>query len=58
MDSSHPKAGPCVHFAGYEEFVRLRVKLDGCLAGARLAKDCAASALTGVMIPEAQDYPV
>jgi alkylation response protein AidB-like acyl-CoA dehydrogenase len=53
-----PKAGPCVHFAGYEDFIRQRVKLDGCLTGARLAKDRAANALTGVMIPEAQDYPV
>ena len=39
-------------------FVRLRAKLDGCLTGARLAKDRAAEALTKVMIPEALDYPV
>jgi hypothetical protein len=56
---AHPaKAGPCVGFGGLEPFVRLRVKLDGCLTGARLAKDRAAEALTKVMIPEALDYPV
>jgi hypothetical protein len=56
---SHPqKAGPCVKSAGLEEFVRLRIKLDGCLTGARLAKDRAAEALTKVMIPEAMDYPM
>jgi len=51
------KAGPCVKFTGLEAFVRLRAKLDGCLTGARLAKDRAADALTKVMIPEALDYP-
>jgi alkylation response protein AidB-like acyl-CoA dehydrogenase len=56
---SHPaKAGPCVKFAGLEEFIRLRTKLDGCLTGCRLAKDCAAEALTKVMTREALDYPV
>jgi len=55
----HPvKAGPCVHFDGMDEFIRLRAKLDGCLTGSRLAKDRAAEALTHVMIPEALDYPV
>jgi hypothetical protein len=45
-DGSHrPKAGPCVRFEGVEEFVRLRTKLDGCLAGARIAKARAAAAL-------------
>jgi alkylation response protein AidB-like acyl-CoA dehydrogenase len=53
-----PKAGPCVRFDGREAFVRLRLKLDGCLTGVRLAKDRAAEALTKVMIPEALDYPV
>jgi alkylation response protein AidB-like acyl-CoA dehydrogenase len=52
-----PKAGPCVCFDGMEAFARLRVKLDGCLTGSRLAKDRAAAALTTVMIPEALDYP-
>jgi alkylation response protein AidB-like acyl-CoA dehydrogenase len=51
------KAGPCVRFSGLESFVRLRAKLDGCLTGARLAKDRAADALTRVMVPEALDYP-
>jgi alkylation response protein AidB-like acyl-CoA dehydrogenase len=55
---SHPlKAGPCVKFAGLEDFVRLRAKLDGCLTGCRLAKDRAAEALTKVMTREALDYP-
>jgi hypothetical protein len=53
-----PKAGPCTHFDGMEAFIRLRLKLDGCLTGVRLAKDRAATALTKVMIPEALDYPV
>jgi hypothetical protein len=51
------KAGPCVKLSGLEPFSRLRMKLDGCLAGSRLAKDRAAEALTKVMIPEALDYP-
>jgi hypothetical protein len=33
------------------------MKLDGCLTGARLAKDRAAESLTSVMIREALDYP-
>jgi hypothetical protein len=54
----HPvKAGPCVCLDGMEGFVRYRVKMDGCLTGARLAKDRAADALVQVMIPEALDYP-
>jgi hypothetical protein len=52
------KAGPCVAFKGVEQFERMRVKLDGCLTGCRLAKDRAAIAVTKVMIPEALDYPV
>ena len=57
-DGSHrPKAGPCVKFDGLEDFMRLRRRLDGCLAGSRLAKDRAAVSLTKVMIPEALDYP-
>jgi alkylation response protein AidB-like acyl-CoA dehydrogenase len=58
-NETHPlKAGPCVNPTGLEPFTRLRTKLDGCLTGARLAKDRAAEALTKVMIPEALDYPV
>jgi alkylation response protein AidB-like acyl-CoA dehydrogenase len=57
-DGTHAdKAGPCVSFSGIETFRRLRLKLDGCLTGTRLAKDRAAFALTQVMIPEALDYP-
>jgi alkylation response protein AidB-like acyl-CoA dehydrogenase len=51
------KAGPCVCLDGLEGFSRLRMKLDGCLTGSRLAKDRAAEALVKVMIPEALDYP-
>ncbi|MBI5818989.1 MAG: acyl-CoA/acyl-ACP dehydrogenase [Verrucomicrobia bacterium] len=54
----HGYASPSVSPAGPKEFVRLRVQLDGCLTGARLAKDRAATALTSVMIPETLDYPV
>jgi alkylation response protein AidB-like acyl-CoA dehydrogenase len=57
-DGSHAqKAGPCVRFEGMQTFQRMRTKLDGCLTGARLAKDRAAQALTEVMIPEILDYP-
>ncbi|MEI7732996.1 MAG: acyl-CoA dehydrogenase family protein [Verrucomicrobiota bacterium] len=58
-NEAHPfKAGPCACFEGLETFSHLRMKLDGCLTGSRLAKDRAAEALTKVMIPEALDYPV
>jgi hypothetical protein len=57
-DGGHAaKAGPCARFDGLEAFTRLRVRLDGCLTGSRLAKDRAADSLTKVMIPEALDYP-
>ena len=57
-DGSYPcKAGPCVRFNDYRGFIKLRMKLDGCLTGSRLAKDRAADALMHVMIPEALDYP-
>ena len=57
-DGSHPaKAGPCVDFKGLARFMALRRRLDGCMTEARLAKDRAARSLTGVMIPEALDYP-
>ena len=56
---AHPaKAGPCANHSGLEGFLRLRNKLDSCLTGSQLAKDRAARALTGVMIPAALDYPV
>ncbi len=58
-DGTHPvKAGPCVNVEGLDPFIRMRAKMDGCLAGARIAKDRAADALTRVMIPEALGYPV
>jgi alkylation response protein AidB-like acyl-CoA dehydrogenase len=57
-DGTHAaKAGPCARFDGLEAFTKLRVRLDGCLTGSRLAKDRAADSLTKVMIPEALDYP-
>ncbi len=57
-DGAHAaKAGPCAKFDGLEAFTRLRMRLDGCLTGSRLAKDRASDSLTKVMIPEALDYP-
>ncbi|MFB3815043.1 MAG: acyl-CoA dehydrogenase family protein [Terriglobales bacterium] len=54
----HPaKAGPCAGCDGMQELLYLRMKLDTCLTGSRLAKDRAAEALSKVMIPEALDYP-
>jgi alkylation response protein AidB-like acyl-CoA dehydrogenase len=53
---AHP-TGPCSRHSGLEQFARLRVRLDGCLTGSRLAKDRAAEAVSKVMIPEALDYP-
>jgi hypothetical protein len=49
-DGSHPaKAGPCAKFDGVEKFSRLRTRLDGCLTGARLARERAATALPRVL---------
>jgi hypothetical protein len=43
-NGSHPsKAGPCARFDGLAPFMRLRTRLDGCLTGARLARDHAAA---------------
>ena len=45
-DGTHPaKEGPCVRFDGIEAFLRMRNRLDGCLTGARVAKDRAAAAI-------------
>jgi alkylation response protein AidB-like acyl-CoA dehydrogenase len=58
-DGSHPeKAGPCSRCVSMADFAALRMKLDQCLTGSRLAKDRCADAITKVMIPEALDYPV
>jgi alkylation response protein AidB-like acyl-CoA dehydrogenase len=58
-ETAHPeKEGPCASCRGVSDFRALRVKLDGCLTGAKLAQDRAAEALAKVMIPEALDYPV
>ncbi len=48
-DGAHAaKAGPCATFDGVETFTRLRARLDGCLTGARRAKERAAAALPDV----------
>lgn len=58
-DAGHPdKEGPCASCRGLSDFAALRVKLDGCLTGAKLAQDRAAEAVSKVMIPEALDYPL
>jgi len=45
-DGTHAaKAGPCVRFDGVETFTGLRSRLDGCLSGARLARERAAETL-------------
>jgi hypothetical protein len=49
---------PCIQTKGLEEFLALRSHVDGCMTGCRRAKERAAQALTGVMIPEALDYPL
>ncbi len=57
-DGSHrDKAGPCARVDGLEDFLDLRRRMDGCLTGARLAKDRVAQALTKIAIPDALDYP-
>ncbi|KAB1443383.1 acyl-CoA dehydrogenase family protein [Pseudodesulfovibrio senegalensis] len=43
---------------GVEPFAGLKAKVDAGMAGARLSKDRAGKALSGVMIPEALDYPL
>jgi len=58
-DGSHEeKEGPCVNCGRVVVFNTLRRRLDGCLTGARLAKDLAAADVAQVMIPEALDYPL
>lgn len=45
-DGSHEaKEGPCARFNGLDRFVQLRSKLDGCLTGARIARERAATAI-------------
>jgi alkylation response protein AidB-like acyl-CoA dehydrogenase len=52
----------CCHLVGNKDelktFGNMRMNLDMCTTGSRLAKDRAARALTEVMIPEALDYPM
>jgi len=50
-------SAPC-NEEGTSEFAALRADVDAALAGARLARDRAGEAITGVMIPEALDYPM
>lgn len=42
---------------GLQQFEELQLKAERALKGYRLAKESAAEALVGVMIPEALDYP-
>lgn len=57
-DGTHAtKRGPCVRFDGMDEFARLRNKLDGCLTGARLAKDRAAAAIENSMAAMTSSTP-
>ncbi len=45
-DGSHSaKAGPCASFNGLDRFTQLRHRMDGCLTGARIARDRAAAAI-------------
>lgn len=45
-DGSHAaKEGPCARFDGVDTFMKMRNRLDGCLTGARIAKDRAAAAI-------------
>jgi hypothetical protein len=54
-DGSHAaKAGPCARFEGVDTFMRLRNRLDGCLTGARIAKDRAAAAVARSMAAAAE----
>jgi hypothetical protein len=57
LDQHDDKAGPCASCKGITDFRKLRIKIDGCITGAMLAKDRAAEAVSKVMIPEALDYP-
>jgi alkylation response protein AidB-like acyl-CoA dehydrogenase len=57
VDHHADKAGPCATCKGITDFRKLRMKIDGCITGAMLAKDRAAEAVSKVMIPEALDYP-
>ncbi|MCA1732144.1 MAG: hypothetical protein LC732_00910 [Acidobacteria bacterium] len=49
-DGTHPaKAGPCARFDGVDRFMQLRNRLDGCLTGARIARDRAAASIARFM---------
>ncbi len=55
-DGSHvAKAGPCVRLDHLQGFVNRRSKLDGCMSGARLARDRAAETLAQIELPDAAD---
>ncbi|MBW7933772.1 MAG: acyl-CoA/acyl-ACP dehydrogenase, partial [Gemmatimonadaceae bacterium] len=57
-ESDAAKAGTPDAFQDVAPFIALRTKVDGSLAGSKLAKDRAAESLAHVMIPEVLDYPV
>jgi alkylation response protein AidB-like acyl-CoA dehydrogenase len=56
-ESDAARAGDPDAFADVAPFITLRTKVDGSLAGSKLAKDRAAESLSHVMIPEVLDYP-
>jgi hypothetical protein len=57
-ESDAARAGDPEAFQDVAAFIALRTKVDGSLAGSKLAKDRAAESLSHVMIPEVLDYPV
>jgi len=55
-DGAHPaKAGPCARFDGVDRFMQLRNRLDGCLTGARIARDRAALTMARFMADTIQE---
>jgi hypothetical protein len=57
-DGSHAeKAGPCVRLDGLQGFISRRNKLDGCLSGARTAKDRAMRALVEIAVSSKRRKP-
>lgn len=58
-DGSHQtKRGPCVRFEDLDGFTTLRNKLDGCLTGARLAKERAVAAIENSMASMVSSKPI
>ncbi len=53
-----PDGPPSCDMEDIDVFLRIKAKVEGCMAGSRLARERAGIALTQVMIPEALDYPL